>query len=231
MRLVVVMDRAIGVRLISFCRNEPLFESLVATLRTSFADNVQCLTSAELKPEFDPVLTSAPNADFLVFLLITDQAARDSVAEFIQVTRTRTPDAGMIVVSEDCDVEQMLDLVKRGASDFMGPQVNISSTVPRILRLVASAERGKDPTQALKAKVGMKLLVGQSASFVSETRKIPLLASCDGRVLILGETGTGKESIRARDSLSQPANATPVCPRQLRSHPARTPGKRDVWPQ
>jgi DNA-binding NtrC family response regulator len=29
--------------------------------------------------------------------------------------------------------------------------------------------------------------------FLAETRKIPLLASCDGRVLILGQTGTGKE--------------------------------------
>jgi two-component system, NtrC family, response regulator GlrR len=50
-----------------------------------------------------------------------------------------------------------------------------------------------DLTQSLKAIVGMKLLVGQSPSFVAETRKIPLLASCSGRVVILGETGTGKE--------------------------------------
>lgn len=36
-------------------------------------------------------------------------------------------------------------------------------------------------------------MVGQAPNFLAEIKKIPLIARCDSRVLICGETGTGKE--------------------------------------
>ena len=39
----------------------------------------------------------------------------------------------------------------------------------------------------------LPLLVGRSAAFTAATAKIPALAGCDAGVLLLGETGTGKE--------------------------------------
>jgi DNA-binding NtrC family response regulator len=36
-------------------------------------------------------------------------------------------------------------------------------------------------------------LIGQSAIFLQQVQKIPLIASCEANVLIVGETGTGKE--------------------------------------
>jgi DNA-binding NtrC family response regulator len=65
--------------------------------------------------------------------------------------------------------------------------------MPRVWRLLQKAKARIETTQSLKARVGLRLLIGESPVFLAEVEKIPLLANCDGRVLILGQSGTGKE--------------------------------------
>jgi two-component system response regulator GlrR len=47
--------------------------------------------------------------------------------------------------------------------------------------------------QRLGRVPGVRSLIGANAGFVAEAAKIPTVAACDAGVLILGETGTGKE--------------------------------------
>lgn len=47
--------------------------------------------------------------------------------------------------------------------------------------------------QQLRERLGLRGLVGESPAFLAEARKLPAVAGCDAGVLILGETGTGKE--------------------------------------
>lgn len=45
----------------------------------------------------------------------------------------------------------------------------------------------------LKEELGLSHFVGNNPLFIAELKKIPLVANCNAGILILGETGTGKE--------------------------------------
>jgi DNA-binding NtrC family response regulator len=188
------MVQPIGVLLIDCCRPGQLSARLTATLKGSFNGNFLSYNVAELDPESQNNLIKSLDASTsLVVVLVTNRHELPQAHRFIHAIKNSKPDEEILVISEECDAHEMFEMVTLGAADFMVPPLNIATVLPRISRLFEKIQQRNDLTQTLKARVGIKLLVGQSPSFVAETRKIPLLARCDGRVLILGETGTGKE--------------------------------------
>jgi len=50
-------------------------------------------------------------------------------------------------------------------------------------------------TQTLKEKLGLRNIIGESPEFLSEMRKVSIVAKYDVRVMLSGETGTGKEVV------------------------------------
>src|SRR2546425_2518194 len=188
------MDQRLSVHLFDFCHSGQVCETLVATLKASFDREAEL--RLEVVDEFsgeDDFYRKLEASKPQLVLLILNRDQFQMVARLIRGIKTKKHDPEIIVVTDGCDSDQILDLMKVGASDFLTPPINASTTVPRVFRLLEKANWRYDLTQCLKAKIGMKLLVGQTPIFLAETKKIPLLASCDGRVLILGETGTGKE--------------------------------------
>ena len=190
------MKQQLSIQLFNFCSCGQLCQTLVTILNTSLAGeadlhcddvSVSCLDCED--SFFQKLEGSKPH---LVLLLLTT-AQIPLVRKLMPGIKTAKNDPEIILVAEECDADEILSLMSLGAADFIIPPLNPSDTMPRVWRQLQRAKSRIDATHALKARVGLRLLIGESPVFLEEVRKIPLLASCDGRVLILGESGTGKE--------------------------------------
>ena len=66
--------------------------------------------------------------------------------------------------------------------------------------------------EALTRKLGLQRIIGESPIFLAETAKIPLVAKSDTSVLVLGETGTGKEVVGRAIHYLSPRAGEPFVP-------------------
>jgi len=87
-----------------------------------------------------------------------------------------------------------------------------------------------DPLEpCLKAQTGFDGIVGKSADLRHVLRLVDTVARRGATVLLLGETGTGKELV-ARNSQPEPPQGSAVCKGQLCRHSRRSARKRILWP-
>lgn len=135
-------------------------------------------------------IISGYNPD-MIFLVLSQSHLKLSDVLF-QSMSTELSELPIIVVIEACEPDEMFSLLKLGAQDFITPPLKAIDILPRLWRLLEQKRQGEALTHKLK-KLGLKQLVGESPAFISQMKKIPLVAKCDASLLISGETGTGKE--------------------------------------
>jgi two-component system response regulator GlrR len=100
----------------------------------------------------------------------------------------------VIIVSDAEAPDEMFEMIKLGAADFITPPLTPMGILPRLWRLIEQTGLGETIAQRLRGKLsGTKLLIGESPAFLEAVNKVPAVAQCNANVLISGETGTGKE--------------------------------------
>jgi len=106
-------------------------------------------------------------------------------------------DVPFIVAAQNVDAAQIRTILELGAADFITPPFTAASILPRVWRLLRQKAVSAETNVKLQEKLALQQLglVGESPSFLEEIRKLRLVARCDIRVMIEGETGTGKELI------------------------------------
>src|ERR1700758_1426643 len=79
---------------------------------------------------------------------------------------------------------------------------------------------GDDPLAQLRARLGLEHIVGESPAFVTLIQQVPAIAKYNVSVLILGETGTGKEVFARAVHYCSPRAGKPFIPVNCGAIPA-----------
>jgi two-component system response regulator GlrR len=128
----------------------------------------------------------------LIFLIVP-VSLLNQAGLLLQNSKNSLSELPIIVVSEWTEPNEVLGLLKYGINDFISPPLKAIDIFPRVCRELDKTSKKMARAQSLKEKIGLSELIGESKAFMNEVSKIPAVARCDSSVLILGETGTGKE--------------------------------------
>jgi two-component system, NtrC family, nitrogen regulation response regulator NtrX len=116
----------------------------------------------------------------------------------LQRLRERQIDSQVVIISGHGNIESAVRAIKMGAYDFIEKPLSLEKTV----LVVRNALRQRDletENKVLRAKVDSQqpntTMVGESPAMIHLREQVMLAAPTNGRVLILGENGTGKELV------------------------------------
>lgn len=146
---------------------------------------------AEIDLCWQPAVGQQNQCDLLVLPVQADTFDL-AMAEITRLRRV-SPACSIIVLCAGLPPGQALDLLRAGAFDFVSAaylDMELDARVQRAAGLLARTRR--DDTAAVEMARSHDL-IGSSASFVKQLVKLPVIAGSDASVLLLGETGTGKE--------------------------------------
>ena len=109
--------------------------------------------------------------------------------------RERQIDVQVVVISGHGNIESAVRAIKMGAFDFVEKPLSLEKTV-LVVRNALRQRRLEAENQALRAKVDAQYtMVGESGAMQHLREQVATAAPTNGRVLILGENGTGKELV------------------------------------
>jgi len=154
-------------------------------------DALKTRTPTGLEVSWQPGAAQQGNCDLLVLPVQADTLSL-AKAE-IERLRKISPACSIIVLCAGLPAEQTLELLRAGAFDFVSAAYMDVELVPRVQRAAGLLARTRmDDTAAIEMARSHDL-IGSSAPFVKQVVKLPIVAGSDASVLLLGETGTGKE--------------------------------------
>jgi two-component system nitrogen regulation response regulator NtrX len=121
--------------------------------------------------------------------------------------RERQIDAQVVLISGHGNIESAVRAIKLGAFDFVEKPLSLDKTV-LVVRNALRQRRLEAENRALRARVDRtQTMVGESYAMRQLREQVAMAAPTNGRVLIYGENGTGKELVaRTIHALSRRRN-------------------------
>ena len=112
--------------------------------------------------------------------------------------RRRNPDFTVIIMTGYGTIETAVDAIKRGAEDYVTKPFDyeaVRKKIARLMEVVELRERVAQLEKHLERHPWFENIVSLSPSMERVLERARMAAGTDAPVLVLGETGTGKEML------------------------------------
>src|SRR6195256_2007989 len=118
----------------------------------------------------------------------------DGLATLARLQERRI-DAQIVLISGHGNIESAVRAIKMGAFDFVEKPLSLEKTV-LVIRNALHQRRLEAENRALRARVDRhQTMIGESYAMRQLREQVAMAAPTNGRVLIYGENGTGKELV------------------------------------
>ncbi len=162
-------------------------------------DTLNALSGVEIEVESDSRKAARRLAENGFDLLLTDirMPGVDGI-ELLRIAREKDPNLPVLILTAYPSVETAVESMKLGASDYIVKPFNTDDLLATVKRLIEEQQL-RDENQLLRRQVERSYafgeMLGKSEAMQKIFHMIGRVAETDVDVLVLGETGTGKELV------------------------------------
>ncbi|MGV6848272.1 MAG: nitrogen assimilation response regulator NtrX [Marinibacterium sp.] len=129
-------------------------------------------------------------------LLILDIWLKDSQMDGIDILKTvkrDNPDVPVVIISGHGNIEIAVAAIKQGAYDFIEKPFNIDQLLVVIRRAMEASRLRRENSALKRREVTSAEMIGKSAAFRSLVGQLDKVTKSNGRVMLTGPAGSGKE--------------------------------------
>ncbi len=129
-------------------------------------------------------------------LMILDIWLKDSRMDGIDIlkaTKRDNPDVPVVIISGHGNIEIAVAAIKQGAYDFIEKPFNIDQLLVVIRRAMETSRLRRENQSLKRQDVSNAEMLGQSAAFRALVGQLDKVTKSNGRVMLTGPAGAGKE--------------------------------------
>ena len=135
-------------------------------------------------------------ADKTPALMILDIWLKDSNMDGIDIlkaTKRDYPDVPIVIISGHGNIEIAVAAIKQGAYDFIEKPFNIDQLMVVIRRAMETSRLRRENVELKRGDTGSTEMLGDSAAFKALKAQLDKVTKSNGRVMLTGPAGAGKE--------------------------------------
>jgi two-component system, NtrC family, nitrogen regulation response regulator NtrX len=129
-------------------------------------------------------------------LMILDIWLKDSRMDGIDILKTvkrDNPDVPVVIISGHGNIEIAVAAIKQGAYDFIEKPFNIDQLMVVVARAMETSRLRRENQDLRRRDVASSEMLGGSAAFKTLKVNLDKVTKSNGRVMLTGEPGSGKE--------------------------------------
>ncbi len=129
-------------------------------------------------------------------LMILDIWLKDSRMDGIDILKTvkrDNPDVPVVIISGHGNIEIAVAAIKQGAYDFIEKPFNIDQLMVVVARAMETSRLRRENQELRRKDVTSSEMIGSSTAFKALKANLEKVTKSNGRVLLTGQPGSGKE--------------------------------------